>query len=261
MKVVILTSSRNTTASRCLSILCHNPNVKVERVILAHGLHPNRKRLLKKKIIKVLRIGLLGALNGIRMRAWYADGAETEDISTLCEKFNVPFYESDYINCDKTRALFNESDADLGLSLGNGYIPKSVFSIPRNGMINIHGEILPDYQNAQSVIWPIYNGEVYTGLTIHQIDNKIDTGLILYQERYPIKFHRDLEETVRQTIQITSQKAPEAISYVCENYEYLYKTGKVQENGKSYTTPSFWQFLHMIKQNRRLYMMSNSLSR
>lgn len=258
MKVIILTSSRKGTASRCLSSLCNNPKVEVERVILAHGLHPNRKRLLKKKILKALSIGLLGALNGIRMRAWYANGADVEDIKLLCETLKVPFYESEYINCDKTRDLFKESNADLGLSLGNGYIPHSVFSIPKYGMINMHGEILPKYQNAQSVIWPIYNGDVFTGLTIHQIDKQIDTGKILYQEKYPIKFHRELEETVRQTILITKQKAPEAISYVCANYEHLSKTGKKQEKGKSYTTPSFWQFLHMKKQNRKLYMMCES---
>ena len=175
------------------------------------------------------------------------------DIENLCEELGVPYAETEFINCERTRQLFRQSESELGLSLGNGYIPESVFSIPKYGMINIHGERLPEYQNAQSVIWPIYNCEIETGLTIHQIDKKIDTGDILYQETYPIEFHSTLEETVRHNVRITGSKAPGAIRYVCENYPHLRRKAKDQGHGRSYTTPSFWKFLRMVRNNRRLY--------
>ena len=120
-------------------------------------------------------------------------------------------------------------------------------------MINMHGERLPQYQNAQSVIWPIYNMERTTGLTIHQIDDKIDTGPILYQEEYPIEFHASLKETVTNTTRQTCNKVVHAVRHVCENYDELSKKAKPQTNGKSYTTPSFWAFLTMGRNNRKLY--------
>jgi methionyl-tRNA formyltransferase len=120
-------------------------------------------------------------------------------------------------------------------------------------MINVHGERLPEYQNAQSVIWPIYNLESKTGLTIHQIDRSIDTGKILYREEYPIVFCAHLRDTVRTTTEITRQRTPAAVRYVCENYERLLADATPQIVGKKYTTPSIWQFVRMTRNNRLLY--------
>jgi len=255
MRIIVLTSSVQGTASRVLPALCKNKSIDVVKVVLAHGVSPNRKKNLKRKIDKIFRIGLLGALNGIRMRDWYAD-KDTEDIYSLCESLNVKLSETPFINCDTTRDLFKESNADLGLSLGNGYIPKSVFSVPKYGMVNVHTEILPEFQGAQSIIWPIYEGKRDTGFTIHQIDNKIDTGDILLQKKYLIQFCSTLRDTVEKNIRTARIEVPEAFSYVCENYVSL-KAGAIsQANGKSYTTPSIWQFLRMVRNQRAMYKES-----
>lgn len=251
MKVIVLTCERRGTASKCLPVLCKNKNIKVDRVILAQAVSPGWKKLFRSKVKKIFNIGILGTLNGIRIRDWYRDG-EADDLVDVCNVHNVSFFETEFINCEETRKLFAESRADLGLSLGNGYIPKSVFSLPKNGMINLHGEILPNYQNAQSVVWPIYMMDKYTGLTIHQIDSHIDTGDILFQEKYPIEFHKTLEKTVRCSIEITRQKIPDAISYVCENYVTLAKDAKKQGKGVSYTTPSIWKFFRMVRNNKTM---------
>ena len=255
MRVVILTSTRNGIASEVLPVLCKNKNLNVVNVILARDAIADRKKHLRRKILKTCRIGILGALNGIRIRDWYAD-KEVNDIASLCQSFNVPLSETPCTNSDETRKLFREAKADLGLSLGNAYIAKSVFSIPRHGMVNIHMELLPDFQGAQSIIWPIYEGIEETGFTIHQIDNKIDTGDILYQSRYAIQFYPTLKETVEKNLLLTKSKIPEAFSYVCEHYENLKDQSEAQERGKSYTTPTIWQFFRMARNCRAMYRRS-----
>jgi len=252
MKIIVLTSHEYGIASRVLPVLCKKQNINVVKVVLAHGVTPNRKKKLNHKIRKILKIGFLGALNGIKMRDWYAD-KDADSLHDLCKYFNVELSETPFINCDTTRNLFREADADLGLSLGNGYIPKSVFSIPRYGMVNIHTEVLPDYQGGRSIVWPIYEGEKETGFTIHQIDSKIDTGPILYLEKYPIQFCPNLRDTVELNLKTARMKIPEAFSYLCENYTSLLKNAKIQGNGKTYTTPSIWQFYRMKRNNRALY--------
>jgi len=255
IRIIILTSSPRGTASRVLPELCKNKSIDIAGVVLAHGVSPNKKRHLRRKIQKTLTIGILGALNGIRMRAWYADN-DVDDIHHLCQSLGVKLTETPYVNCDITKEIFKESDADLGLSLGNGYIAKSVFSIPKYGMINIHTEILPDFQGAQSIVWPIYEKRKETGFTIHQIDSKIDTGKILFQEKYPIEFSPVLSETVQQNLNTARSKIPSAFSYVCENYESLKEKATSQTDGRSYTTPSIWQFLRMLRNHRALYKES-----
>lgn len=252
MRLVILTSGRRDTASCVLPALVANPKLQVVKVVLAHGLSPKRKNIFRRKLIKTWKIGLLGALNGLRLRKWYADPI-VDDIGDLCRERGIELVETPYINCEQTRVYFREAQADLGLSLGNGYIGPSIFTIPRCGMINIHGELLPEFQNAQSIIWPIHEGRRETGYTIHQIDNRIDTGEILFQERYPIRFYPTLQETVEKNIVAVREKIPTSLPYVCENYHELKAAAKVQTNGKSYTTPSIWQFWRMVRNHRAMY--------
>ena len=258
MNIIILTSIRQGMASRCLPALCANPKLNVVRVVLANGGSPNKKRALKRRLQKTWRIGLLGALNGIRLRDWYAD-KDVEDLSDVCYRHKVELIETEFVNSEQTRNLFREVSPDLGLSLGNGYIGKSVYSIPRFGMVNIHTEVLPRFQGAQSIIWPLYEGVQETGFTIHQIDAHIDTGAILFQQRSPISFYPTLRETVEQNLKTSWAQIPAAFSYVCENYEELSRKSMNQEHSRSYTTPTFWQFLHMLRKHKEMYQSSHKL--
>jgi methionyl-tRNA formyltransferase len=186
------------------------------------------------------------------MRKWYLD-RQAEDIQVLAQSLGVPFIETATTNCEGTKQAFREADAELGLSLSNSYISESLFTIPKYGMINSHGELLPRFRGAQSVIWPIHEGCKETGFTFHQIDKGIDTGAILYQERYPIVFYPTLRETVEKNIETARRLIPERLAHVCEHYEEIRTKAVVQQGGISYTTPTFWQFLRMWANNRKFY--------
>ncbi len=252
MKLVLLTSFRFGVASICLPVLAQSKMCSVAMVIVSRGRASSRLQHLRRKTRKVKQVGILGALNGIRMRAWYY-GPPSDDIVELCWRLGIPVFETDRTNSDEVVRLLGMAGAELGLSLGNSYIAERVFSVPKFGMINLHGERLPEYQNAQSVIWPIYNMESTTGLTIHQIDRSIDTGKILYREEFPIAFRSRLEDTVRATITITRQRAPAAVRHACENYEGLVARAVPQKNVHPYTTPTIGQFIRMMKNNGHLY--------
>jgi methionyl-tRNA formyltransferase len=256
MRLIVLTSDRFGTASNSVPTIHDSASCSIIRVVISRGKSPNRWRLWLRKSKKTTQIGLLGALNGIRMRKWYHTDAE--DLKLLCERLHIPVFETDCTNSDLTTKLFKDAGADLGLSLGNSYISPSIFTIPKYGMINVHGERLPEYKNAQSVIWPIYNCEMTTGLTIHQIERSIDTGKILYAEEYPIVFCEQLSETVRKTVKLTQQKTAPALRYVCENYHTLLSHARTQGGGRKFTTPTIQQFYRMTRNNTVLYEKSRT---
>lgn len=258
MRLVVLTCSLRGTASRIVPALCGNPHLTVGLVVLAHGVSANAGRRWWRTLRKVLRIGLLGALNGVRLRKWFAD-PHADDIEQVCRRFNVPFAETPVINGDETVRLFHEEHADLGLSLGNGYIGERVFSIPRQGMINLHSEVLPRFQGASSVIWPIHENLPETGLTIHQVNKKIDGEEILYVEKWPIEFRQTLRETVEANVAIARQRSPAAVVRVCVDYEKLRKQAIRQPPIRSYTTPTIWQFLVMMRNHQRLRAASSAV--
>lgn len=255
MRVVILTSARRGTASHHLPLLVGNDQFAVVRVILAQG-HTKSKNHWKRKLRKILQIGPLGALVGYRMRRWYGADLQTlaavEDIAVVCKRLSVNLVTTPAVNHPTTVSALRESNADIAVSLGNGYIGSKVFSIPRWGMINIHHEVLPAYQNAQSVIWQLYNHSSRTGYTIHRIDKGIDTGAIVHQELVPIKFQESLGATVSHTMKAVLDASAQGLREVLVDLPTRLGSARPQGTGATWTTPTFWQFLRMRRNHKAL---------
>ena len=250
MDAVIITCARRGTASRCIPSIVE-AGVCLKAVIVAHGAGTNASRAFFRKIRKVLKIGILGAVIGVRMRRWFE--SPTEDVEALCLRYGVPFKTIEGLNSVEMEAYLKQLNPTIGVSLGNGYIAPRIFSIPKLGMINLHTEVLPAYQNARAIIWPIYKNDPYTGYTIHEIERGIDEGRILLQRRYPIKFARSLSETVKITKAITDESFPKDVANVIANIREMKNNAQKQDVGGKYTTPTFWQYLRMVINNRRFY--------
>jgi methionyl-tRNA formyltransferase len=256
MRIIIITSSRKGTASYCLQAILQKANCEVVKVLLNENQQKKKWAFYKRKLKKIAKIGLLGALNGVLIRKWFhhdrIGDVVLQDIEQLCKASGIPFETTPFLNSQKTIEITRESKADLGLSLGNSYISHKVFSLPVYGMLNIHGEVLPDFQNAQGVIWQIYEGSAETGYTIHKINKGIDTGDIVKQEKFPIVFKGSLSETVNENTNLILQRAAEGLVAVLNDFENHYNNACRQGKGKSYTTPSFWQYQRIKRQFRRL---------
>jgi methionyl-tRNA formyltransferase len=61
----------------------------------------------------------------------------------------------------------------------NWILPPAVFQLPRLGTINIHPGWLPRYRGAAPDLWAIRNGDREVGVTVHRVDEGVDTGPIL----------------------------------------------------------------------------------
>lgn len=82
-------------------------------------------------------------------------------------------------------------------------IPHAVFGTATLVAVNIHPSLLPAYRGATPVQWCIINGEKETGLSLHVLEDRFDTGQILWQQKLPIdpdetagELHRRLESLV-----------------------------------------------------------------
>ena len=79
--------------------------------------------------------------------------------------------------------------ADLFVVVAFRMLPKEVWGRPKLGTFNLHGSLLPQLRGAAPIHWAVINGLKETGLTTFLIDEQIDTGNILLQERLAIKPH------------------------------------------------------------------------
>jgi methionyl-tRNA formyltransferase len=83
---------------------------------------------------------------------------------------------------DELRAL----NANLHIVVAFRMLPKVVWQMPEYGTFNLHASLLPNYRGAAPINWAIINGETKTGVTTFFIDEKIDTGAMIFQEELPI---------------------------------------------------------------------------
>jgi len=65
-------------------------------------------------------------------------------------------------------------------------LPAVVFEMPPLGTFNLHASLLPQYRGAAPINWAVINGETETGATTFFIEQQIDTGLIIFQEKTSI---------------------------------------------------------------------------
>jgi methionyl-tRNA formyltransferase len=88
---------------------------------------------------------------------------------------------------------------DLFIVVAFRILPANVFTIPLLGSFNLHASLLPKYRGAAPIQWAIINGETETGVTTFFLDEKIDTGKIILQERIPIG-PEDTTETIHDRL-------------------------------------------------------------
>jgi methionyl-tRNA formyltransferase len=77
--------------------------------------------------------------------------------------------------------------ADVGIAVSYGkLIPKTVFNLPRHRTFNIHFSLLPKYRGAAPVQYALCKGDIETGVTSFYIQEGLDTGDIIVQEKLSI---------------------------------------------------------------------------
>ena len=77
-------------------------------------------------------------------------------------------------------------DADLFVVVAFRMLPAVIWRMPKQGTINLHGSLLPQYRGAAPINHAIINGEVESGVTTFFIKEEIDTGDIIFKSSVAI---------------------------------------------------------------------------
>ena len=77
-------------------------------------------------------------------------------------------------------------NANLQIVVAFRMLPKVVWQMPELGTFNLHASLLPNYRGAAPINWAIINGESETGVSTFFIDEKIDTGEMILQQKTDI---------------------------------------------------------------------------
>ena len=102
-------------------------------------------------------------------------------------RYNLPVLQPDSVKDLSLAEQVRMLGPDLAVVVAFRILPREVFSLPRLGTFNLHASLLPKYRGAAPINWAIINGETETGVTTFFLEDRVDTGMMLVQERIPIE--------------------------------------------------------------------------
>lgn len=110
---------------------------------------------------------------------------------------------------------------------------EDVLATARLGGLNIHAALLPRNRGCNPTQWAILKGEYETGVTLHQVDNGIDTGPIIDQRRFPIFFEDTWLDVAQREYQAAGELLEENIPKIMsENWTAISQPQKYATTGR-----------------------------
>jgi methionyl-tRNA formyltransferase len=108
-------------------------------------------------------------------------------LEIIAGKYEIPFLRVKDIHSSEFIELIKHYNPDIIVTAHfKKLLKKVLIDIPKKGCVNLHPSLLPHYRGMAPQHWPIVNGDKETGITVHYINEGIDTGNILIQETLPI---------------------------------------------------------------------------
>lgn len=143
--------------------------------------------------------------------AGYFDFFIDSSLAGLAKKFKIPICYVDNPNNEDFLKHLKEVAPDIIINQSQHIIKKNLLEIPRLGVLNRHNALLPKNRGRLTPFWVVFKGELETGVTIHKIDEGIDSGPIIVQKRFPVLKDDTFNSIVRKNYAIASSAMLEAL--------------------------------------------------
>ncbi|RLL88671.1 phosphoribosylglycinamide formyltransferase [Petrotoga sp. HKA.pet.4.5] len=141
------------------------------------------------------------------------------------KRFGINYEIIDYTTF-KSKKEYNDylfgrlKDLDFDLIVLAGYmriLPGYIVRYYANRIINIHPSLLPKYPGLRSIERAYNNKEEYTGITIHYVEEEVDTGRIILQKKLKVDKNWDLTKLEEEIHKLEHQYYPQVIEKLLNN--------------------------------------------
>lgn len=126
--------------------------------------------------------------------------SDTTDLTlrNYSEQYGIRYLYPVLINTDEFIEISSSFGCDLFVSMSfNQIFKKKIINVPPLGVINCHAGKLPFYRGRNILNWALINDESEFGITVHYVDEGIDTGDIIKQNCYPINDDDDYNSLLK----------------------------------------------------------------
>jgi len=203
---------------------------EIAAVVIAHAMGKKSYAKLARQMydfygpVNFMKMGTKYALRKILVHlpdAFRKNGGF--NLAQLCGNYRIPVIYESRINSNDFLEKVKGMDIDLIISVAAPVIfKKDIIQLPKYGCINIHHAPLPKYRGMMPNFWQMYHDEKRVGMTIHEINPKIDDGRIILQKEVDIDQRETLDALIKRTKRIGAHLMIEAIEMIRSgNVKYL----------------------------------------
>jgi methionyl-tRNA formyltransferase len=137
-------------------------------------------------------------------------------VKQYAERKQIPVLQPTNLKNEDFINQLKSFNPDLQIVVAFRMLPKVVWQLPEHGTFNLHASLLPEYRGAAPINWAIINQEERTGVTTFFIDEKIDTGEIIFKEDVAIT-ERETVGTLHDTLmEVGGQLVVKTVNAIAE---------------------------------------------
>ena len=252
MKIVIITQNDPFYISTNLKFLLDNLPEKhqIVGVIVASASPFGKRETFFQKAIKTKNIF------GFNFFVYYAvkfvySKIFKPSLRKILNDSNIPEINIEgSINSRKNLEIIDSYNPDLLISiLGNQIFKKQLLELAPKGCINLHTALLPKYRGLMPTFWVLKNNEKYTGVSVFFVDEGIDSGPIIVQEKVEIG-NSTQQSLIIKTKRIGMNLILKSIDLISNN-QVVHIPNKDSE--KSYFTFPTRKDVLEFKKNKKLF--------
>jgi hypothetical protein len=175
------------------------PYLKKHKIIIDHiWILPNKLASLKGNKISVWYFKTFGFSVFLKLSIFYMLARifnfynQINNFKDLALKYDIGY---NYINSPNDKYLFKDISKNgrkISLLITNHILKKKIINKKNHLFINKHASILPSYKGLMPYLWTKIDS-ADNGITFHLVNEKIDSGKIIYQKKFKVKFNSMIE--------------------------------------------------------------------
>ncbi len=122
-----------------------------------------------------------------RFKLFFDDFFKPAPEVTLINELKLSQIRYKSANCPDFRKMLIALNVDLIIvGTWKERITKETFNIPKIATVNVHPSLLPKYRGPNPYLQTILHGEKYSGVTLHLMNEKLDAGAVMKQQKVEI---------------------------------------------------------------------------
>ena len=186
-KVVVFTKEPvSTERIEAILRLWKIPSIHIVGVFIEDAIHLPLHKFLLRTLKRVYRGHIylpefVGNVVGLFIKK---DTNVTQvTIDEALKHTKIPIHRMKNVQTQSSINHIKSLDADIGLIIGHRILPHAVFSLPKEGTLNVHHGILPGFAGSHTTFWRMVEGFKDVGVTIHKVADRVDSGDILHMKK------------------------------------------------------------------------------